>query len=73
MLAPGGSCFWVDRTPITNAQFRRFVEATEHVTFCEIPPDPAQYPGAPATPVPGTRRDGNDFPDLYASSGSQQP
>jgi formylglycine-generating enzyme required for sulfatase activity len=38
--------FWIDVTPVTNAQFRRFVEATGHVTFAEIPPDPRQYPGA---------------------------
>jgi sulfatase modifying factor 1 len=38
--------FWMDRTPVTNAMFRRFVEATGHVTFAEIAPDPAQYPGA---------------------------
>jgi formylglycine-generating enzyme required for sulfatase activity len=38
--------FWMDRTPVTNTQFRRFVEATGHVTFCEIPPDASQYPGA---------------------------
>ena len=38
--------FWMDRTPVTNARFRAFVEATGHKTFAEIPPDPAHYPGA---------------------------
>ena len=38
--------FWIDRTPVTNRDFRRFVEATGYVTFAEIAPDPAQYPGA---------------------------
>src|SRR5262245_6680875 len=38
--------FWMDRTPVTNREFRRFVEATGHVTFAEIPPDPKDYPGA---------------------------
>jgi formylglycine-generating enzyme len=38
--------FWMDRYPVTNEQFRRFVTATGYVTFAEIPPDPAQYPGA---------------------------
>jgi formylglycine-generating enzyme required for sulfatase activity len=38
--------FWIDRTPVTNRQFRTFVEATGHVTFAEIPPDPKDYPGA---------------------------
>lgn len=37
--------FWIDETPITNAQFAGFVAATGHVTFAEIPPDPADYPG----------------------------
>jgi len=32
--------FWIDETPVTNAQFAQFVEATGHVTFAELPPDP---------------------------------
>ena len=38
--------FWIDRTPVTNRNFRKFVTATGHVTFAEIPPDPKDYPGA---------------------------
>jgi formylglycine-generating enzyme required for sulfatase activity len=38
--------FWVDRTPVTNNQFRQFVNATGYVTFAEIKPDPKDYPGA---------------------------
>jgi sulfatase modifying factor 1 len=38
--------FWIDRTPVTNRQFRQFVNATGHVTFAEIPPDAKDYPGA---------------------------
>jgi sulfatase modifying factor 1 len=36
----------MDRTPVTNREFKEFVEATGHVTFAEIPPDPKDYPGA---------------------------
>jgi len=38
--------FWIDRTPVTNRQFRQFVKATSHKTYSEIPPDPKDYPGA---------------------------
>jgi sulfatase modifying factor 1 len=36
---------WIDETPVTNAAFARFVEATGYVTFAEVPPDPRDYPG----------------------------
>ena len=42
----GVSGFWIDRTPVTNAAFRRFVKATGYVTVAERVPDAAQYPGA---------------------------
>jgi formylglycine-generating enzyme required for sulfatase activity len=38
--------FWIDKYPVTNERFAAFVAATGHTTFAEIPPDPAQYPGA---------------------------
>jgi len=38
--------FWMDRYPVTNESFARFVEETGHVTLAEIAPDPADYPGA---------------------------
>src|SRR6201998_1092734 len=38
--------FWIDRTPVTNRQFRQFVRSTGHVTFAEIAPDAKDYPGA---------------------------
>lgn len=46
--------FWMDAGPVTNAQFRRFVEATGYVTVSERAPDPARYPDAdPALLHPG--------------------
>jgi len=38
--------FWIDRTPVTNRQFKQFVAATGYATVAEIAPDPQDYPGA---------------------------
>jgi formylglycine-generating enzyme required for sulfatase activity len=38
--------FWMDRAPVTNERFERFVAATGHVTFAEIAPNAEDYPGA---------------------------
>jgi sulfatase modifying factor 1 len=38
--------FRIDRTPVTNRQFKDFVNATGHITFAELPPDPKDYPAA---------------------------
>jgi len=38
--------FWMDRAPVTNREFQRFVRETGYVSFAEIPPDPKDYPGA---------------------------
>ncbi len=47
--------FWMDAHPVTNADFRRFVEATGYVTVAERAPDPAEYPDVdPAVLVPGS-------------------
>jgi formylglycine-generating enzyme required for sulfatase activity len=46
--------FWMDKTPITNAQFEKFVKATGYKTVAERKPDPKDFPGAPADKlVPG--------------------
>ena len=47
--------FWIDRHPVTVAEFRRFVKDTGHVTWAEQRPDPADYPDAdPELLVPGS-------------------
>ena len=47
---------WVDVHPVTNAEFARFVEQTDHRTVAEVAPDPADFPGAdPALLVPGSQ------------------
>src|SRR5215831_14430782 len=38
--------FWIDNAPVTNAEFKRFVKETGHVTFAEIDPEAKDYPGA---------------------------
>ena len=38
--------FWIDRHPVTNAEFGRFVDRTGYVTVAERPPDPIVYPDA---------------------------
>ncbi len=39
--------FWMDRSPVTNAEFERFVSATGYVTVAERPLDPRDFPGVP--------------------------
>jgi len=38
--------FWIDRTPVTNRQFRKFVNETGYVTVAELKPNADDYPGA---------------------------
>jgi len=46
--------FWMDRSPVTNAHFARFVAETGYRTVAERPLDPDLYPGASAEVlVPG--------------------
>lgn len=47
--------FWIDATPVTNAQFAAFVAATGYRSFAERVPDPKLYPGLdPALAEPGS-------------------
>ena len=47
--------FWMDRAPVTNAEFERFVKETRYVTVAERPLDPRDFPGVPADKlVPGS-------------------
>jgi formylglycine-generating enzyme required for sulfatase activity len=63
--------FWMDRHPVTNDQFDRFVAETGHVTLAERAPDPADYPGArpellvPASAVFRQPRPPLDLSDPY--------
>jgi len=47
--------FWIDRGPVTNAEFREFIEATSYLTFSERIPTAKMYPdAAPEFLVPGS-------------------
>ena len=47
--------FWIDRHPVTNADFAAFVAATGYLTLAERVPSARDYPGAdPDTLVPGS-------------------
>src|SRR5438309_9827428 len=39
--------FWMDATPVTNAQFEKFVRATGYVTIAERTPTRQEFPTAP--------------------------
>jgi formylglycine-generating enzyme len=38
--------FWIDATPVTNGQFKKFIRDTGHVTFAEKKPKAEDYPNA---------------------------
>lgn len=38
--------FWIDRHPVTNREFARFIRATGYATTAERAPNPNDYPGA---------------------------
>ncbi|WP_322659285.1 formylglycine-generating enzyme family protein [Dendronalium sp. ChiSLP03b] len=47
--------FWIDRSPVTNRQFQRFVKETGYITMAERCPMPKDYPDAlPELLVPGS-------------------
>jgi len=47
--------FWMDEHEVTNAEFQKFVEATNYITTAERPLNPKDYPGVPPENlVPGS-------------------
>ena len=48
--------FWMDCCSVTNRDFRRFFEASSHVTFAETAPRAEDYPGARPELGPDSQR-----------------
>jgi len=47
--------FWIDKYPVTNEEFKKFVEETNYITVAERPLNPEDYPGvALEALVPGS-------------------
>ena len=59
--------FWMDETDVTNAQFRRFVEATDYVTTAEKPPDRRGDPERSCRPARRGRPRRTWFPARWSS------
>lgn len=57
--------FWMDRYPVTNEAFARFVEQTRHVTFAEIPPSPDRFDGT--SPVDAFPPNGHGLSDMIGN------
>ncbi len=47
LVTVGG--YWMDTTPVTNADFEKFVKATGYKTIAEIKPKKEDFPGVPVS------------------------
>jgi formylglycine-generating enzyme required for sulfatase activity len=43
--------FWMAKYETTNAEWAAFVEATDYKTYCELRPDPKDFPDVPAVEI----------------------
>jgi formylglycine-generating enzyme required for sulfatase activity len=64
--------FWLDRTPVTNRQFKEFVRSTGHKTFAQIPASRHSTPSATclsdSTPRPKSAASYNSAGSCRATS-----